>query len=104
GNGDGTFQPPVPIITAVNGFFSTNLIVADFNNDGRPDLAIGPYVLLNSGNGTTPFSAVVGNDSYSSLLAAADVNGDGRMDLVSSAPSGVEVLLGNGDGTFQFPL
>jgi hypothetical protein len=55
GNGDGTFQPPVKFRV---GFGPTGLITADFNNDGKPDLATltgysGITVLLN----TTPFPA-----------------------------------------------
>jgi len=36
-------------------------------------------------------------------IAVADVNGDGKLDLVV-ANSGVAVLLGNADGTFQAPV
>ena len=38
-------------------------------------------------------------------LVAADFNGDGRIDLAAldNANSGVKVLLGNGEGTFQLP-
>jgi hypothetical protein len=38
GNGDGTFQPAVPIKTRENGGFS--LTIGDFNEDGFPDLAM----------------------------------------------------------------
>lgn len=38
GNGDGTFQAPVPILSNLSGGYS--LTVGDFNNDGAPDLAI----------------------------------------------------------------
>jgi hypothetical protein len=52
GNGDGTFQPPVKF--RVEGG-PTGLVTADFNHDGKPDLAAltgdsGITVLLN----TTP--------------------------------------------------
>ena len=48
GNGDGTFQSPVEIVNGSGSLFA----VADFNNDGRPDLAVWDqgslYLLLNS--------------------------------------------------------
>jgi FG-GAP-like repeat len=34
-------------------------------------------------------------------IAIADVNGDGKLDLLVADETGVAVLLGNGDGTFQ---
>ncbi|HEU0000656.1 MAG TPA: VCBS repeat-containing protein [Ktedonobacteraceae bacterium] len=37
GNGNGTFQSPT---TKPAGLFSDGLAVADFNGDGKPDLAI----------------------------------------------------------------
>ena len=33
--------------------------------------------------------------------ALADVNGDGKLDLIASESTGINVYLGNGDGTFQ---
>ena len=53
GNGNGTFQPPIAFPVGVN---PASLITADFNHDGKPDLAAltgssGITVLLN----TTPF-------------------------------------------------
>src|SRR5580692_4814258 len=55
GKGDGTFQLPIPFRV---GDGPTGLITADFNHDGKPDLATltgpsGITVLLN----TTPFAA-----------------------------------------------
>lgn len=43
-------------------------------------------------------SYVTGTSVLSML--SADVNSDGKVDLVSSGPNFVDVLLGNGDGTF----
>jgi hypothetical protein len=57
GNGDGTFQPPAKFY--VHGQTSLQLTVADFNGDGKPDVAT---VNVNSHNvsvllNTTPFPA-----------------------------------------------
>jgi hypothetical protein len=41
---------------------------------------------------------------YDSLpMASADFNGDGNLDLITGSSSGVDLSLGNGDGTFQAP-
>jgi hypothetical protein len=34
-------------------------------------------------------------------IVSADFNGDGKMDLAISGGAGVDILMGNGDGTFQ---
>src|ERR1700739_4030044 len=40
-----------------------------------------------------------------SSVAAADFNGDGKIDLAATGlPTGLGVMLGNGDGPFQTPL
>lgn len=39
GNGDGTFQPPATIAVGAPAYGPFGLVVADFNNDGRPDIA-----------------------------------------------------------------
>jgi hypothetical protein len=90
--------------------------VADFNRDGIPDLvALAPSlgsvsVALGNHDGTfqsaSNFSVVGGNPT---AVAVGDFNGDGNPDVVtmdnSDNSSGeVNVLLGNGDGTFQAPL
>jgi FG-GAP-like repeat/Abnormal spindle-like microcephaly-assoc'd, ASPM-SPD-2-Hydin len=99
GNGDGTFQAPVEYAasTSQTAFVADSVIVADFNGDGKLDLAVGGgtgvAVLLGNGNGT--FQAAL-NAQGSPPLAAADFNLDGKLDLFA----GGDVLLGNGDGTF----
>ena len=83
--------------------------IADFNGDGRPDMATANYysnnvsvLLQNSdGNYNSAVPYAVGNQPVS--LQTADVNGDGKLDLlvVNSADNTLGVLLGKGDGTFQ---
>jgi hypothetical protein len=54
GNGDGTFQAPTSNLADSNGSFPNALVAADFNGDGKPDLAVTNFqandvsVLLNT--------------------------------------------------------
>lgn len=106
GNGDGTFGPEVG--SPVTGCSVQEMMTADFNEDGRTDVAVlnpCPFgkvsILLGNGDGTFRPQAdfPTGNPFYGD---AGDVNGDGHVDLaISNANANVSVLLGNGDGTFQ---
>jgi len=104
GNGDGTFQGPTRVLQEA---LSNAIAVADFNGDGRVDLAVAfpsVYVSVLLGNGDGAFTAVPNYDIVPptpSSIAAADFNGDGRVDLVVNLGNSVGILLGNGDGTFQ---
>jgi len=125
GNGDGTFQKEVDYETAAEGMVGS-VVVADFNQDGKPDLAVGFYTsgaCTGSQGGTCGFDILLGNGDGSFQapvhhvtlygpwsVAAADFNGDGNLDLaatmIGASPDNeadpvVSVFLGNGDGTFQ---
>jgi hypothetical protein len=86
-----------------------NVIVADFNGDGRPDLAVSDSrnnwvsILLGSPTGGFLANGTYATGSSPTALVAADFNRDKKIDLaVVNANSGtISVLLGNGDGTFQ---
>ena len=121
GNGDGTFQTHVDYATGIQ---PSAVVAADFNGDGKLDLAVANAcgdpgceyypgsvsILLGNGDGT--FQAHVDYPTSGPFsLAIGDLNGDGKLDLVaadwtcfSEAGCGggdIEILLGNGDGTFQ---
>ena len=123
GNGDGTFQPAVNY--SLSGYEADSVAIGDLNGDGIPDLIVASYcqgggceqdtgvvgVLLGNGDGT--FQPVVNYSSvgwYTDTVAVGDLRGNGIVDLVvasefdgrgDSPRDAVEVLLGNGDGTFQ---
>ena len=107
GAGDGTFQPQVSFST---GCFTTFVAVADFNNDGWPDLAAVNYesgtvsILLGSGDASLfGVATTYGVGSHPEGIAVGDLNQDGIPDLaVSNLSDGtISILLGNGDGTFK---
>ncbi|MEW5852862.1 MAG: VCBS repeat-containing protein [Myxococcota bacterium] len=92
-------QPHAPL-APVNHYClprTTTPLVADFNNDARPDLWLGAddggesQLLLGHGDGT--FHVVTAAASGLSLAAAADLNHDGTTDLVAVRTDTLAVLL-----------
>lgn len=108
GKGDGTFVEPVLASVPGSNVDVEQIVVADFNGDGIPDLAIidgdNSTVDILIGNGDGTFTAETTNPPISGIplnFATGDFNGDGRADLAVAENSGtIAILLGNGDGTF----
>jgi FG-GAP-like repeat len=105
GNGNGSFQSPVVYAQSVEGNSSIAPIVADFNNDGKPDFAVQAgnqtvAVLLGNGNGTFA-NPVYYFDGGAASIMAADFSGDGNLDIAAGSSGQTAILYGNGNGTFQ---
>ena len=107
GNGDGTFQEPMTV-SLPQGSGATSIVAADFNNDGRTDLAVTDQnldevsILLGNGDGTFRSSTIALPGAGPYAIAAGDFTGNGQIDLAVADrnSSSVTILLGNGDGTF----
>jgi hypothetical protein len=84
---------------------------ADFNRDGKSDLAVGTTqgvaILLGSGKTRSPFTKGPVISGVVGCPYVGDFNGDGIPDLLIQVVGGggagtMECYLGNGDGTFTF--
>ena len=104
GEGDGTFAAPSQIALSN---YSPSIVAGDFNDDKKLDLVFIDQdsndleEALGNGDGTFQSAQTLGSSGGANLLIAADFSGDGKLDL---EVSGVAVLLGKGDGTFQPPI
>jgi hypothetical protein len=78
-----------------------SIFVVDFNGDGKSDiLAADGTLSLGNGDGTFRTGVAVTGQP----VAVADFNGDGKPDVLELAIGSLNVLQGNGDGTFQAPI
>jgi hypothetical protein len=103
GQGDGTFQSAVNYAA---GSYPWSVVVADFNGDGKQDLAVAAptvRVLLGNGDGTfqtTNISYVAG--ASPTAVAVGDFNGDGFPDL-ATVSNDVSILLNDATWSMSAP-
>lgn len=110
GKGDGSFSPPQQI---ASNMVVSQMGVADFNNDGIPDIyfdnkqeeysdasdgTFGTVVVPGAGNGA--FASAVDNLTYggSSFLFPIDLYNSGSLDLLEGTSSGTTILQNRGAG------
>ncbi len=90
--------------------FQDNILTADVNHDGRPDLVVydryggGVNFLLYLNDGTGKFGSpvTIPNNNLGAITSAkiADVNGDGFPDIVALQGASLAVYLNDGTGNF----
>jgi hypothetical protein len=121
-NGDGTFGPVVTY--SVNSCGWGDIDAFDIDGDGDLDVVICEadacpgitesglrvYFSKNNGDGTfaAPYYIVIDPNPYT--ITAGDFNRDGKLDLATAnwgtygANNWIDVIMGNGDGTWQSPV
>jgi hypothetical protein len=115
GNGDGTFQAPVILDSAIND--GGHVFSADVNGDGKPDLiaiqATSGYsyvrVYLNQGTSfAAPVTFSTPDGATLTWVMPADFNGDGKLDLgligysASGGPFDANLYVFTGNKTANF--
>ena len=105
GTGTGAFGAATNFLVGTN---PLSVAAADFNGDGRPDLAVANSssfnvsILLGTGTGTFGAATNFAAGTEPRSVAVGDFNGDGRPDLAVAnfISNNVSILLGTGTGTF----
>jgi hypothetical protein len=103
GNGDGTFQPAT---SYSSGSSPDSMHEGDFNDDGIPDIEFqNDYpgwvsVMRGRGDGSFDPPEIINHFASAESTEVGDFNGDGQQDIVERINTGVELQLGEGDGTF----
>lgn len=104
GDGDGTVgEPSRKTTSGLDAIMS-----GDFNLDGLPDIAsinyetVSVYAGSDDGSFAQPIVSRRSGGGSARHVLVTDLNGDGKDDLILSQmyEDSIEVLLGNGDGTF----
>jgi FG-GAP-like repeat len=108
GLGAGQLAAPLSFTAASAPANATCAAAGDFNEDGRPDLALADFqengvrVLAGTGTGAFTDGGLYVTGVWTHDIAAADLDGDGHLDVLASNNKSVTAttLLGRGDGTF----
>jgi Bacterial Ig-like domain (group 3)/FG-GAP-like repeat/Abnormal spindle-like microcephaly-assoc'd, ASPM-SPD-2-Hydin len=106
-----TVFPSTASSTVSVGTTPQGVAVADFNGDGKLDMAVANNgggtvsILLGNGNGTFTTASTPSAGSGANWVAVGDFNRDGNVDLAvanlgSTGANGVSILLGDGTGHF----
>ncbi|HTH53233.1 MAG TPA: FG-GAP-like repeat-containing protein [Edaphobacter sp.] len=116
---DGSFSSPVKsyLPSSYSATWIAEYTVADFNQDGRPDIVVGSdaiYLLAGKGDGSFVSTGqplpIPGVESYAFPLdlKTGDFDGDGNPDLAAligdSPGSEIVVFYGDGTGGFSTPV
>jgi len=107
GKGDGTFSPASNSPVGV-GNRPVAIAIADFNGDGRPDLAVANLndstvsIFIGDGSGAFQLVKKLSTGRYPCSMATGDFDSDGKIDIavVNQLSEMVSVFLGDGTGSF----
>lgn len=115
GNGDGTFSAPTsyvsdfPISNSVLNSPDGVVAIADFNGDGKPDIASSGGILLGNGDGTfqgIPLTTLGDLSNQPSIAVLGDFEKNGKPDVAvlvyaQSAPYNLYILHNGGTGALS---
>jgi len=110
GSGGGLFQPAQVIVSGTNpsGAKPSAVAAADFNGDGKLDLAVtsasSVIVLMGNGNGTfQPLVTYAAGGTSPGSMVVDDFDADGNLDIVllNVSSNNISMLRGNPGGTFK---
>src|SRR5205814_5933624 len=107
GNGAGGFGTPSHFGTIHAGNSTADIVIADFNGDGRPDLAVSDpttntfATFGGNGDGTFQPAVLFATGSNPQTIATGDFNADGRPDIVTpnNFSNTVSLFLNTGSST-----